>query len=609
LYTMRNHYVARGFHLAEEVKRPPQPPFVPNENFVDPALQTSPLTTLNLNLCANFDGVGNGFTGPNGTYSDDSIPPDTDMAAGTTQIISLDNSAFAVFNKSTGAVIAGPYNTNTLWLALGTSNDCYVNDDGDGIVKFDQLAQRWLITQFQVTTTPFHQCMAISQTADATGSWTVFEFVPNAAHGYFGDYPKLSVWPNVYSMTFDFFNTSGTRYENGGICGMNRAALLASSPTATIVCASLASTDYALLPVDLDGAAYPPTSHTNALYLEQADATSGSTLYMYSAAYNFTSNTVSVGSKQTINVASYSSGCGSSSTYCIVQPTYTGAVGSTVVNGTFLANEDLDSLEEHLMYRAAYRNFGSYESLTLSHTAKGSGTSQAAERWYEIRSPFGTPSVYQQSTWSPDSTLHRWMGSIAQDYQGDIALGYSGSNSSTFPSVYVTGRQVGDTLSTMESEIQLYAGTGQQVALQGYGSSGPVTGERWGDYTSMMIDPDDCTFWYTGEYIQQAGSFNWNTRVFSFSFPSCSSPASITLPVYNSAGGAALTSGTATFYWSPGTSSPSYTLSVGSTQGGSDYCGGPQSYSAGTYSATLSCLPINGSTFWVRLTTVGGANT
>ena len=119
----------------------------------------------------------------------------------------------------------------------------------------------------------------------------------------------------------------------------------------------------------------------------------------------------------------------------------------------------------------------------------------------------------------------------------------------------------------------------------------------------MMLDPDDCTFWYTGEYLKLAGLFNWSTRILSFSYPGCSSNASITSPVP----GSTLTSATATFLWLSGTGSPSYTLAVGSTQGGSNYCGGAQSYSAGTYSATLSCLPTDGSTYWVRLTTVGGA--
>ena len=415
------------------------------ENFTDPVLQTFLPGTLSLTLGANYDGVGESFTGPNGTYTDDSVPPDTDVAVGTTQVVSLDNSAFAIFSKSSGAILGGPYNTNTLWLALGSSNDCYTNDDGDGVVKFDQLAQRWIITQFQVTTSPFHQCVAVSLSADATGSWTVFEFVPNAAHGYFPDYPKLGVWPNVYSMTFDLFNAAGTTYEGGGICGINRAALLAGT-TPTIVCASLTSSDYALLPVDLDGANYPPAANTNALYIEQSQSAPATAIYMYSAAYNFTAGTVTVGSQQTITVGSYNwEVCGASSTYCVVQPTYTGAVGSTVQGGTFKANTKLDTLEEHMMFRAAYRNFGSYESITLSQTVLGSGTSQAAQRWYEIRSPFGTPTVYQQSTWSPDTSLHRWMGSIAQDHQGNMALGYSGSDSAVFPSVYVTGRLSSDT--------------------------------------------------------------------------------------------------------------------------------------------------------------------
>ena len=602
LYSLKNKYVSTGLHEAEEVKRPPVPDSGPIEGFTDPLLQTFSPATLSLNLGANYDGVGESFTGPNGTYSDDSVPPDTDMAAGTTQIVSLDNSAFAVFSKSNGAVLAGPYNTNTLWNALGSSNDCYVNDNGDGIVKFDQLAQRWIITQFQVSTSPFHQCVAVSLSSDATGSWTVFEFVPNAAHGYFPDYPKLSVWPNVYSMTFDLFNSSGTTYEAAGICGINRAALLAGS-NPTIVCASLASTDYAVLPVDLDGANYPPVANTNALYIEQSQSSPATAIYMYSAAYNFAVGTVSVGAKQTITVGSYAWGvCGTSSTYCVVQPTYSGAVGSAVQNGTFSANTKLDTLGEHMMFRAAYRNFGSYESITLSQTVKGSGTNQAAERWYEIRSPFGTPTVNQQSTWSPDSSLHRWMGSIAQDHQGNMALGYSGSDSAVFPSVYVTGRLSTDTVSTMESEVQLYAGAAQQVALQGYST---VVGERWGDYSSMMLDPDDCTFWYTGEYLKQVGSFNWSTRILSFSFPSCSSPASITLPVPKGEGGAALTSATATFYWMPGSGSPTgYTLSVGSTQGGSNYF--TNTYAAGTSTATVTTLPVDGSTFWVRLTAIGG---
>ena len=606
LYTMKYEYQSKGFYEAEPVKLPPwlQNPAPGDPQFVDKRIQRyiGPLVGVTSGL--SFDGIGNGFVGPNGTYSVGSVPPDTDMATGTTQVVSLDNTAFAIFNKSTGAVVGGPYNTNVLWSALGTSAACDADNDGDGVVKFDQLAQRWLITQFAVTaggtTGPFAQCVAISQTADATGSWTVFQFNPSvrSTKTDFPDYPKISVWPDAYSMTFDMFNAAGTTYEGAGICGIDRIALLAGN-NPTIVCAQLTSSDYALLPVDLDGATYP-ASGAKELYIENSDSASTSTsLYMYRAKYNFTGGTVTVDSRITITVSTYSNATCANTQKCAVQPTHTG----TVQNGTFASESKLDTLAAHEMYRAAYRNFGTYESVLLSGPVLPSGSggsgSNTAERWYEIRTPFGTPTVYQQSTYSPDTSLYRWMGSIAQDVQGNILMGYSGSSSSVFPSVYVTGRLNADTLNTMESELKAYAGLNSQVNLTGY-----AYGYRWGDYTSMMMDPDDCTFWYTGEYLKAAGLFNWSTRVLSFSFPGCTSKAGITSPVPSST----LTSSSATFLWLSGTGTPSYQLAVGSTQGGNNYCGGTQSYSAGVYTATLSaCLPVDGSTFWVRLTTVGGA--
>ncbi len=558
---------------------------------------------VGVTLGMNFDGIGEGFVGPNGTYSVNSVPPDSDMAVGTTQVISLDNTAFAVFDKSSAAVLAGPFNTNVLWQALG-SGACYNDNDGDAIVKFDQLAQRWIITQFAVsdggTTGPFAQCFAISQTADATGIWTVFQFNPSARTGNkdFPDYPKLGVWPDVYSMTFDMFNAAGTTYEGAGICGIDRVALL-SGNNPKIVCAQLASTDYALLPVDMDGATYP-ASGAKALYLEQSDATNTSTLlYMYRAKYNFTAGTVAVDSRISITVSTYSNKTCTNISKCVPQPTHTG----TVQNGTFASEAKLDTLAAHEMFRATYRNFGTYESILLSGPVLPSGSggtgSNTAERWYEIRTPFATPAVYQQSTYSPDTSLYRWMGSLAADHQNNMLMGYSGSSATVFPSVYVTGRLSTDTINTMESETQAYAGLNSQVNLSGY-----AYGYRWGDYTSMMVDPDDCTFWYTGEYLKLAGLFNWSNRVVSYRFPSCTAGAAITSPIPSST----LTSSSATFLWLSGTDSPSYQLAMGSAQGGSDYCGGVQNIAAGTYTySASSCLPVDGSTFWVRLTTVGGA--
>jgi hypothetical protein len=609
LYSIKDKYISRGFKEAEEVKLPTwlQNPSPVDPQFKDKALQISIGPMVSVTQGMSFDGIGEGFVGPNGTYSVESVPPDTDMAVGTTQVISLDNTAFAVFDKTTGAVQIGPLSTNVLWQALG-SGACYNDNDGDGIVKFDQLAQRWILTQFAVTdggtVGPFAQCVAISQTADATGVWTVFQFNPSARSTKkdFPDYPKLSVWPDVYSMTFDMFNAAGTTYEGAGICGIDRVALL-NGNNPTIICAQLTTTDYALLPVDMDGATYPATG-AKALYLENSDSSSTSTsLYMYRAKYNFTAGTVAVDARITLTVSTYSNRTCTTAQggtqQCVPQPTHTG----TVQNGAFASESKLDTLAAHEMFRATYRNFGTYESILLSGpvlpSASGGSGSNTAERWYEIRTPFATPTIYQQSTYSPNTSLYRWMGSLAADHNNNMLMGYSGSSATVFPSVYVTGRLATDSVNTMESENQAYAGLNSQVNLTNY-----PYGYRWGDYTSMMVDTDDCTFWYSGEYLKLAGLFNWSNRVLSFRFPSCTAGAAITSPVPSST----LTSSSASFLWLSGTDSPSYQLAFGKTQGGSDYCGGVQNISTGTYTySASSCLPVDGSTLWVRLTTVGGA--
>ncbi len=501
LYQLRTQYVPRGPKEAEEVKRPSrldQISKLPGTQSEDRALQTSIAPLVSVNAGSSFDGVGEAFVGPNGTYSVGSVPPDTNMAVGTTQVISLVNTAFAVFDKNSGAVLAGPFDTNVLWSALGSGAACANDNDGDGVVKFDQLAQRWIMTQFAVsdggTSGPFQQCVAISQTSDATGSWTVFQFNPSVRSPKtdFPDYPKLGVWPNLYSLTFDMFNAAGTTYEGAGICGIDRAALLAGN-NPTILCAQLTANDYALLPVDLDGVTYPAAG-AKALYIEGDSVNNTSTsLYMYRATYNFTTSTLTVDSKITMAVASYTSNTCTNTQKCAPQPTHTG----TVQNGTFASESKLDTLAFHLMFRAAYRNFGTYESITLNGPVRRAGTgTNTALRWYEIRTPFATPTVFQQSTFSgaSDTTNYRWMGSIAQDHQGNMLLGYtfSGTTAPNFPSVYITGRLNTDTVNTMQSETQAYAGLNSQVNL-----SGLLYGYRWGDYSSTMIDPDDCTFWYT----------------------------------------------------------------------------------------------------------------
>jgi hypothetical protein len=179
--------------------------------------------------------------------------------------------------------------------------------------------------------------------------------------------------------------------------------------------------------------------------------------------------------------------------------------------------ETLDSLGDRLMYRLAYRNFGDHEAMVVNHSVASGST--VGVRWYELRSPTAAPgpgqfSLYQSGTFAPLDSAYRWMGSIAMDQAGDIAVGYSSSAVSGptphYPAIAVAGRTPADSLGTLGGEVTLQPGSGSQT---GY--------TRWGDYTSMRIDPsDDCTFWYTNEYYTQSASFSWSSFIGSFKIPS-----------------------------------------------------------------------------------------
>jgi hypothetical protein len=198
-------------------------------------------------------------------------------------------------------------------------------------------------------------------------------------------------------------------------------------------------------------------------------------------------------------------------------PIFTLSCGGTAGNCVPQAESGklLDTLGDRLMYRLAYRNFGDHQSWLVSHNVTTAG-GQVGERWYEFRAAetSTTPTVYQSGTFSgpPGDTNFRWMGSIAMDKAGDIALGYSISSKSMFPSINFTGRTANDALGTMESEVTIVSGTGSQKD----------TGGRWGDYTAMALDAvDDCTFWYTNQYYIDTAAFSWITQLASLRFPNC----------------------------------------------------------------------------------------
>lgn len=164
------------------------------------------------------------------------------------------------------------------------------------------------------------------------------------------------------------------------------------------------------------------------------------------------------------------------------------------------------------MYRLAYRNFGPYGSLVMIHDVDVDNTIHSGVRWTELRKDSGSGSwtIFQEGTYAPDAA-NRWMGSVAMDHLGDIALGYSAGSSTTYPSIRFTGRAPSDPAGILQPETTMVAGSGSQT--------GPA---RWGDYSHMSVDPsDDCTFWYTSEYYKATSTKYWSTRIGSFKFPGC----------------------------------------------------------------------------------------
>ena len=428
----------------------------------------------------SFEGLGQGQFG----FSVTSAPPDTDGAVGDTQYVQWVNTSFAIFNKSTGALIAGPTAGNTLWSGFG--GGCQTNNDGDVVALYDKLAKRWVMSQFSVSTTPYLQCIAVSTTSDATGTWNRYSF----QYTDFDDYPKMGVWPDAYYETFNMF-AGGTTFAGADACAYNRTAMLAGQP-ATQVCFQQSSSVGGLLPADFDGTTPPPAGSPNYLMYF---GTNNLNLYKFHVDFTTPSNSTFTG-PTVINVSAFTPLCNGGT--CVPQPGTTNTV---------------DSLADRLMFRLAYRNFGSHESLVVNHSVTANGV--GGVRWYEIQSPGSTPVVAQQGTFAPDST-YRWMGSVAMDQAGDLVVGYSKSSSTVFPSIAFAGRTPTDPAGTLETETNVVSGTGSQT--------GTLT--RWGDYSAMTVDPvDDCTFWYTQEYIKTNGTFNWNTRIANFKFSSCGSSA------------------------------------------------------------------------------------
>jgi len=449
----------------------------------DPVVQNAIGGPLIPSTAVNFEGMGTGLAG----FTVQSAPPDTDGDIGPNHFVQVVNSSVTIFNR-TGGILLGPVLSSTLW--NGFNGQCANTNNGDGTVRYDRIADRWVIAQLSfasVSAGPYFQCVAVSTTPDPTGTYNRYQFQYTGLN----DYPKMALWPDAYYTTYNIFN-NGATFAGGLVCAFDRAKMLVGG-AATQQCFNVGTAIGGLLASDLDGPTLPPAGSPNFILALDTNALD---FFKFHVDFTTPANSTLTG-PTIIPTAAFTELCNGGT--CVVQP------GTT---------QRLDSLADRLMNRLVYRNFTDHEALLVSHSVTA-GTGGGV-RFYELRSPATTPAIFQQGTFAPDAAF-RWMGSMAFDGSGNMAMGYTTSSSTINPSVRFTGRLTTDPLGTMgQGEGTIVAGTGAQIGNL----------SRWGDYSSMNIDPtDDCTFWYTQEYMGASGSFNWHTRVGAFKFANCGAVA------------------------------------------------------------------------------------
>ncbi|HET9033065.1 MAG TPA: hypothetical protein VFN25_09180 [Dokdonella sp.] len=481
-------------------------------------MQTAPTGTPAPTLGASFDGIGNP------TACGGCIPPDTNGDVSDQHFIQWVNNKWAIYDKNTGAVVQAPTAGNSFFAGFG--GKCQTTNSGDPLAVWDAQAKRWVMSQF-VTSAPFAQCVAVSVTSDPLGAYYRYEFNwPN-----FGDYPHMGIWTeenqrqDAYLLTTHEFNAS-SNFVGAALIAMERDKMLVGDPTAAMVRfpgfdAYGVQAIHLIGPKPAPGGSCPTFVHfdfaaTNYQFWDMCldwDTPANSTISA--------PNTVA-----------------SDSFFPFFDSIPTPA-GS---------NAYLDSFGSNTMYRATARAFSKDApmriSLVLNHVVQGN-SQQAGVRWMQFNlkpavEPIGvtdrifgdgydgsplpvvvpqtvmTKELADSGTYAPDSD-HRWMGGIAIDASGNIGLGFSKSSAILNPQVEYTARRATDPPGTMRDEQSCTTGIANGAQTDSAG--------RWGDYSSMSVDPvDQCTFYFTNEYYATSSARNFSTRICSFSFPDCGTP-------------------------------------------------------------------------------------
>lgn len=456
---------------------------------------------------------------------------DPNGAIGTKQYMEWINNLYQAYDKNTFAPVwPRPVAGNHPWVLNGTPN-CS-NLGGDGEVMFDRLASRWIVTGHGINGTNYFWCIAVSNTDDLSSktlAWYTYDFPLNSVLGqdsagnpYDPDWPKLGVWSDAYYVSMDLLDPVHNYRPIGVVvCALDRTNILTGSTARTPQCFSDPSPlpvgntvlylSHSLIPADVEGTTAPPAGRNEFLVSIQNPphnnkTTTSSSINLWSFHVDWNTPANSKLTKTSVTVPTYTPGCYNAAsvlnTVCVPEPTH-----------------NIDSVGDRLMPRLAYRNFGAYESFLVSHTVNINPTSV---RWYELRGS-GTPTLHQSGTLNSADGLFRFMPSIAQDQNGNAAVGYSVSNSSTHPGIRSSWWNL--TTNTAPAEVDLFNGSADED-----------NSTQWGDYVSMTVDPvNECTFWYVNEYFatNQTGSErNWHTRIANFNAPGCGTTAPpVTPPV------------------------------------------------------------------------------
>lgn len=474
-------------------------PVPPDNGFHgDPSLKAQPMGAAMPGPLFTFEGPSNADN--QRIFGGRVVPPDPNGDVGRNHYIAMVNLTFAIYDKQ-GTLLFGPADIGTLWQGFPV-DDC-TDPSGDPVVLYDHLADRWILTQFTTAGPEFFNCVAISQTSDPLGAYFLYAFSTGLN---FPDYPKYGMWPNAYYITTREFDPNSA--ESIGIYAVERKEMLKGNPNARVIKFQLTQPAYlvgdGLLPADLDG---PKPPKNNPYYLlgtmddGAGDGAPFDGLNMFEARV-FWSNPGDSNFKlaNQIQINNFDTIYPCNGRQCIPQP------GTTV-------KLDILSYRQRPTWRLQYRNRpGLYQSLVTNQSVEAM-PGVAGVRWWEIRSP-KNPVLRQDGVWQPGDGVHRWMGSIAQDKKGNMAVGYSVSNASdVFPGIRYAGRLRTDPKGQMsQGEAVLQAGGGSQT----------TTAARWGDYTSMNVDPSDgCTFYYINEYYAFTDSLAWQTRIGAFKFPNC----------------------------------------------------------------------------------------